>query len=175
MAAVTTLTIAQAADELGVAPARVRSLVASGALPSLGSNLVEAEGVAELVRRGTLRSVDVTAVESALDRALKRRLPQLLEGALVPVATEVATALADVEISTRQLVEAEHRASTAEVALAQTRDELSASRAELSALQEELAASRSELAAVRAELAVAQERPAGLFRRRRASGSPAAA
>lgn len=175
MAAVTTLTIAQAADELGVAPARVRSLVASGALPSLGSNLVEAEGVAELARRGTLRSIDVAAVESALDRALKRRLPLVLSAALAPVATEVATALADVEISTRQLTEAEHRASSAEEALARTRDELSASRAVVATLEDALAASRSELAVVRAELAVAQERPAGLFRRRRSSGSPAAA
>ena len=48
MAAVSTLTISQAADGLGVAPARVRSLVASCALPTLGSNLVSADAVTEL-------------------------------------------------------------------------------------------------------------------------------
>lgn len=175
MAAISTLTISQAADELGVAPARVRSLVVSGALPSLGSNLVSAEAVTELVRRGTLRSLDVAAVESALDRALRRRLPPLLEGALAPLSGEVATALVDVEVSTRELAEAEQRALRAEAALGQVRAELDATREELRASAEALTEAHEERVALRAELAVLQAKPAGMFRRRRQAGSPATA
>lgn len=175
MAAISTLTISQAADELGVAPARVRSLVSSGAVPSLGSNLVSAEAVAELVRRGTLRSLDVAAVESALDRALRRRVPVLLDGALQPLSGEVATALADVQVSTRELAEAEQRAAAAEASLRQVREELGATRDELCASAEALAEARAEQAGLRAELAVLQSKPGGLFRRRRQAGSPATA
>lgn len=175
MAAISTLTISQAADELGVAPARVRSLVASGAVPSLGSNLVSAEAVAELVRRGTLRSLDVAAVESALDRALRRRLPPLLDGALGPLSGEVATALADVEVGTRELAGAEQRAAAAEASLRQVRAELGTTRDELRVSAEALSEAHVERAGLRAELAVLQAKPAGLFRRRRQAGSPVTA
>jgi len=146
-----TLTPAQAADQLGVAAARIRALLASGALQPATDGLVAAADVAELSRRGTLRSLDVAAVEGAVDRALRRRLPTLLgdglDAALQPLAGEVATALADVEISTQQLVEEQERTRTAEAALAQAR-------ARVVELEQRVAALTT--------------RPAGLFRRRRA-------
>jgi hypothetical protein len=139
MAKPPTLSVLDAADELGVAPARVRAMMANGALTGSAGEVLASE-VAELKRRGVVRSVDVAAVEGALDRALRRRLPQLLEQALQPLSSEVATTMADVEASARQLAAAEERARVAEMALAATR----------------------------AELAELQARPAGLFRRRRA-------
>ncbi|MCW2614788.1 MAG: hypothetical protein JWN08_1782, partial [Frankiales bacterium] len=47
-----TLTVAEAADELGVAPARIRTLLASGALEAAADGQVLAAGVAGLARRG---------------------------------------------------------------------------------------------------------------------------
>jgi hypothetical protein len=152
------LTLAQAADELGVAPARVRALLASGALqpaPGHQSSVVAAD-VEQLVRRGVVRSVDVAAVEGAMDRALRRRLPSLLadalgarlDTALAPLADEVATALVDVELSTARITRAEERAGAAERALAEAR-------ARVAELEQQVAA----LAA----------RPPGLFRRRRSA------
>jgi hypothetical protein len=143
-----TLSVFEAADELGVAPARVRSLLASGALTPSGGDAarVLTREVADLRRRGAVRSVDVAAVEGALDRALRRRLPLLLEQALQPLSSEVATTMADVEASARQLAAAEERARVAEQALAVTR----------------------------AELTALQARPTGMFRRRRV-GSAATA
>lgn len=146
------LTISEAADELGVAPARIRALIASGSLSAVPGEpgLVSATETAELVRRGVLRSVDVAAVEGAVDRALRRRLPGLLDLALTtalrPVADELALAVADIDISTRQAAEAQARATAAE---------------------QSLGAARARVAALEARLAALQARPVGLFRRRR--------
>lgn len=149
------LTLAQAADELGVAPARVRALLASGALEPVPGHLnsVAAADIEALVRRGVVRSIDIASVEGALDRALRRRLPELLEdrleAALSPLADEVAMTFADVELSTQRVTEAEERAKAAEDALATARERVLALEQRVTALQ---------------------ERPAGLFRRRRAAG-----
>lgn len=145
-----TLTVAEAADELGVAPARIRTLLASGALEAAADGQVLAAGVEGLARRGVVRSLDVAAVEGALDRALRRRLPELvgaqLQTALAPLAGELATALADVELSTSRLTTSEARATAAEQALA---------------------ASQSRVAELEAQVAALQAQPVGLFRRRR--------
>ena len=145
-----TLSLLQAADELGVAPARVRALLAAGALTVAGDG-VQAEGVADLVKRGTLRSADVAAVESALDRALKRRLPGLLgetlAPALAPLSGEVALALADVEITTRELAEAREATRV---------------------LQAQLTTERERVAVLERQVALLQE-PSGFFRRRRSA------
>ena len=145
-----TLSLPQAADELGVAPARVRALLAAGALTASGDG-VHATSVADLVRRGTLRSVDVAAVEGALDRALRRRLPGLLGDALTPalapLSGEVALALADVEVTTRELAEAREAGRV---------------------LQAELTAAQERVALLERQVAVLQE-PAGFFRRRRSA------
>jgi hypothetical protein len=148
------LTVPEAADELGVAPARVRALLSSGALqpaPGHASSVVAAD-VEQLARRGVLRSLDVAAVEGALDRALRRRLPELLGPALNPVADEVATALADVEMAAARVSAAEERARVAEAQLADAQ-------ARIHTLEERVV-----------EL---QLRPTGLFRRRRAAVAPA--
>lgn len=148
-----TLTVTEAADELGVAPARVRALLASGALepvPGHASSVAAAD-VDALVRRGVVRSLDVAAVEGALDRALRRRLPELLEerlaSALSPVADEVAVALADVDAGAARVALAEERARSAEAALAQAQERA---------------------VALEARLAALEAQPVGLFRRRRA-------
>ena len=153
------LSIAQAADELGITPTRVRSLLSSGALqavPGEGGGVAR-EDVAELARRGTVRALDLAAVEGALDRALRRRLPGLLgaglEQALQPLSGEVATAFADVEISTAQLAAAERRAELAE-------DGREVARARVQVLEAQVAQLEGRLAALEA-------RPVGLFRRRR--------
>ena len=146
------LTLAQAADELGVAPARIRALQASGALQPVEGHAssVAAADVEALAKRGVVRSLDVAAVEGALDRALRRRLPELLaerlDAALVPVSDEVATALADVELSTQRVTEAEERAAAAERQLADAQ-------ARISELEQRVVA--------------LQLKPTGLFRRRR--------
>ena len=156
------LSIAEAADELGVAPARIRSLLASGALQALPGDggQVSAEQVADLVGRGTVRALDVAAVEGALDRALRRRLPGLLDAgleyALEPLSGEVALALADVEITTAHLGAAERRAELAEDALDDARAQVHALRKQVAQLEE--------------QLDVLAARPVGLFRRRRPSG-----
>ena len=148
------LTLAEAADELGVAPARVRALLASGSLDAVPGSpgTVRAADVEALARRGTVRAVDVAAVEGALDRALRRRLPDLLterlEAALAPVAGEVATAVADVELSAVRAEQAEDRARRAE---------------------EELARAQARIAALEQRVVALQVRPSGLFRRRRAA------
>ena len=152
------LTVAEAADELGVAPARVRALLSKGALqpgPGDGTTLLAAD-VADLARRGVVRAVDATAVEAAVDRALRRRLPALLEGGLAPLATEVATALADVEVSSRQLAAAEERARTAEAALAAATDRA--------------AGLDRQVRVLTAQVVALQSQPVGLFRRRRSTG-----
>lgn len=161
------LAVADAADQLGVAPARVRALVGAGALQPApdDADAVLADGIGELVRRGTLRVLDVAAVEAALDRSLRRRLPGLLDDrldsalgqALRPLAGEVATAFADVEFSVQQLAAAQERAE----------------RAEQRALtaEEALAQARIRAAVLQAQVAQLQARPVGLFRRRR--GAPA--
>lgn len=147
-----TLTLTEAADLLGVAPARVRALLASGALsPVPGhASTVAAADVEALVRRGVVRSLDVAAVEGALDRALRRRLPELLQAridaALTPVAGEVATALADVELSAAAVATAEERARAAEAALTEAQERV---------------------VALEARLAALEAQPVGLFRRRR--------
>lgn len=147
-----TLTVAQAADQLGVAPARIRALVAGGALPTTGDGVLPAAEVEGLARRGVVRSLDVAAVEGALDRALRRRLPDLLgsrlEQALAPLAGEVATALLDVESSSARIAAAEQRAAAAEQALA---------------------AAGQQVLDLEARLAALQAQPVGLFRRRRRS------
>jgi hypothetical protein len=149
------LTAAQAADELGIAPARVRALVASGALQPVPGHVssVAASDVEALTRKGVVRSLDVAAVEGALDRALRRRLPDLLgshlETALRPVTDELATTMADVELSTQRVTEAQERARIAE---------------------EALAAAQQRVTELEAQVAVLQARPAGLFRRRRSTG-----
>lgn len=93
------------------------------------------------------------AVEAALDRALRRRLPGLLDqgldSALAPLSGEVATAFADVEMSAQRVAEAEERAHVAESALAAAQDRLAALERQVGALQ---------------------ARPVGLFRRRRPAG-----
>lgn len=149
-----TLTPAEAADLLGVAPARVRALVASGALPAVpdGAGTVAADDVEALQRRGVLRALDVAAVEGALDRALRRRLPDLLDAALQPVAGELATALADAEASGAAVAAAEARAVTAE---------------------RELAAAQARIGVLEQQVTALQARPAGLFRRRRSAVAPA--
>lgn len=144
------LTVPEAADELGVAPARVRALLASGALqpaPGHASSVVAAD-VEQLSRRGVLRSLDVAAVEGALDRALRRRVPELLAPALAPVADELATALADVELAATRVATADERARTAEAQLAEA---------------------RTRIEALEQRVVELQLRPAGLFRRRRAT------
>ncbi|HVM26941.1 MAG TPA: hypothetical protein VM433_04620 [Mycobacteriales bacterium] len=152
------LTLAQAADELGVAPARVRALVASGALDVVAGHpgSVLATDVHELTRRGAVRSVDIAAVEGALDRALRRRLPDVLaerlDAALAPLAGEVATAFADVELSTQRVEQAEERARVAE---------------------QELARAQDRIAALEQRVVALQMQPTGLFRRRRTSVAPA--
>lgn len=146
------LTLTQAADELGVAPARVRALLASGALNTVPGHTssVDAADVQQLVKRGVVRSVDVAAVEGAVDRALRRRLPDLLadqlDTALTPLSGEVATALADVELATEHVVAAEERARAAE---------------------EELTAARARIAELEHRVVALQMQPTGLFRRRR--------
>ena len=152
------LTVAEAADELGVAPARVRALLSRGALtpaPGDGTTVLAAD-VAELSKRGTVRAVDATAVEAAVDRALRRRLPGLLEGGLAPVAGEVATALADVEASTRELAAAEERSRAAEAALA--------------AAETRIAGLDRQVRVLTAQVVALQSQPVGLFRRRRTPG-----
>ena len=157
------LSISEAADELGVAPARIRALLASGALQALPGEggQVQAEQVAELVERGTVRALDVAAVEGALDRALRRRLPGLLDAgleyALQPLSDEVAVAIADVEVTTQHLGVAERRAEIAE-------DELDDARAQVYALQRQVAQ-------LEEQVAVLSARPVGLFRRRRPGGT----
>lgn len=147
-----TLTLAEAADVLGVAPARVRALIASGALPPAPghSSSVVAADVDALVRRGVLRSLDVAAVEGALDRALRRRLPDLLadrlDSALAPVAGEVATALADVELGAARVATAEEQARVAQLSLVQA---------------------QQQVVALEARIAALEAQPVGLFRRRR--------
>lgn len=149
-----TLTPAEAADLLGVAPARVRALLASGALPAApgASGSVSADEVEALQRRGTVRSVDIAAVEGALDRALRRRLPDLLgerlTAALEPLTGELATALAEAEAGGAAVARAE-------------------------AAEAELSAARSRISALEQQVAVLQARPAGLFRRRRTAVAPA--
>ena len=147
-----TLTLTEAADELGVAPARVRALLASGALqpaPGHTSRVLAAE-VDALVRKGVVRSLDVAAVEGALDRALRRRLPELLEdrltAALAPMADEVATAFADVDASSTRVASAEERARQAETALTEAQERV---------------------VALEARIAALEAQPVGLFRRRR--------
>jgi len=150
-----TLTVAETADRIGVAPARVRALIASGILRTSPDDLtaVRAAEVAELTRRGVVRSVDVAAVEGAVDRALRRRLPALLEAALhdglEPLSREVATALADVELSVEQRAAAEERARAAEAALSQA---------------------RAEVTDLRQQVVALAAQPRGLFRRRRSAG-----
>lgn len=65
-----------------------------------------------------------------MDRALRRRLPALLaehlDVALAPLSGEVATAFADVELSTQRVAEAEERARVAESALAASQHRVSA-------------------------------------------------
>lgn len=147
------LSVPAAADELGVTPSRVRSLIACGALTASGDG-VDPAGVAELTRRGTVRSADVAAFEGAVDRALRRRLPALLGEALVPalapLSGEVALAFADVEVTTRELAEAREAGRV---------------------LQAELVAARERVALLERQVAALQE-PVGLFRRRR-SAAPA--
>lgn len=102
-----TITVAETADQIGVAPSRVRALIASGVLSTSAQepDSVPVAEVAELTRRGVVRAVDVAAVEGAVDRALRRRLPALLEAGLgaglAPLSREVATALADVRAERR--------------------------------------------------------------------------
>jgi hypothetical protein len=147
------LTLAEAADALGVAPARVRALLASGALEAVPGHVssVAAADVEALQKRGVVRAVDVAAVEGALDRAIRRRLPEVLDErldvALRPLADELATAFADVEASAVQVAQAEDR----------TR-----------AVEAELAAARQRIAELEQRV-VALQMPTGLFRRRRAS------
>lgn len=147
------LTVSEAADLLGVAPARVRALQAGGALspvPGHATNVAAAD-VDALVRRGTVRALDLAAVEGALDRALRRRLPDLLAERLAPLQGEVATALADVELTTTRALEAEARARAAE-------EQLAAARTRIEQLEQRV---------------VALQLPTGLFRRRRATAAPA--
>lgn len=160
-----------AADELGVTPARVRALLASGALTAGPDGGVAAEQLADLVRRGTVRSADLAAVEGALDRALRRRLPALLEEVLAPalravrdevaaglgpLSGEVATAIADVEVTTRQLAEAQDAVRTL--------------RASLTAERERSAGLERRVASLSTAL---EQQPTGLFRRRRRAAVPA--
>jgi hypothetical protein len=152
------LTVTEAADELGVAPARIRALQASGALTPVPGHAtsVAAPDVEALARKGVVRSVDVAAVEGALDRALRRRLPDLLterlEAATTPLRDELATALADVELSTAQRAAAEQRAEAAE---------------------RELALARARVAELEHRVVALQVQPTGLFRRRRQAVAPA--
>lgn len=145
-----TLTVVEAADELGVAPARIRTLLASGALEAAAEGRVLAAAVEDLARRGVVRSMDVAAVEGALDRALRRRLPELVSGqlqtALAPLAGELATAFADVELSSSRVTAADARAASAEQALA---------------------TSERRVAELEAQVSALQAQPVGLFRRRR--------
>ena len=146
------LTVSQAADELGVAPARIRALLASGALRSVPDQegSVSSVDIDALARRGVVRAVDVAAVEGALDRALRRRLPEIVSGrleqALSPLASELATAFADVELGSVRLAAAEERARSAEQALSRAQERIRV-----------LEATTAALAA----------QPSGLFRRRR--------
>ncbi len=149
-----TITVAETADQIGVAPSRVRALIASGVLSTSAQepDSVPVAEVAELTRRGVVRAVDVAAVEGAVDRALRRRLPALLEAGLgaglAPLSREVATALADVELSVEQLAAAHERARAAEAALSEA---------------------RAEVADLRGQLVSLAAQPTGLFRRRRSN------
>lgn len=159
------LTLTEAADQLGVAPARVRALLASGALQPVPGHhsSVAAADVEQLAKRGVIRALDVAAVEGALDRALRRRLPELLGAglgaALEPLQGEFATALADVELSTQRATEAEQRAQVAE------------QRAEVA--EQALAAARERVSTLEARVAALEAQPMGLFRRRRSAVAPA--
>jgi hypothetical protein len=143
-----TLTLTEAADELGVSPARVRALLSSGALqPAPGhTSSIAAADVDALVKKGVLRSLDVAAVEGALDRALRRRLPDLLDAALAPMTDEVAAAMADVDAGSGRVAAAEERARVAENALTEAQERA---------------------VALEARIAALEAQPVGLFRRRR--------
>ena len=147
------LTIAEAADALGVAPARVRALLASGALDAVPGHTssVAAAAIEALQKRGVVRAVDIAAVEGALDRAIRRRLPELLEVTLRPLADEVATAFADVEAGSALVARAEER----------TR-----------AVEAQLTAAHQRIAELEQRVVVLQM-PTGLFRRRRSAVAPA--
>lgn len=146
------LTVAGAADKLGVAPARVRALIENGALVALPGEVptLAAADVAELTRRGSVRAVDVAAVESALDRALKRRLPVLLENglatALSPLADEVSAARAAAVLAAEQVLEAESVTA---------------------AVVADLSVARARIVELDAQVHALAAKPVGLFRRRR--------
>ena len=113
--------------------------------------------MADLVERGVVRAVDATAVESAVDRAFRQRLPALLEAGLAPLVTEVATALADVDVSSRLLAAAEERVRTAEAALA--------------TYQTRTAGLDRQVQVLTAQVVALRSQPVGLFRRRRRRSS----
>ena len=150
-----TLTLVQAADALDVAPARVRALLAAGVLTTLDDDTVLAGEVADLVDRAALRTQTLDDVTTALEALLERRVPALLDRtltpALAPLAGEVAVALADVEASTRELLEAQEATRVA---------------------QAQLAAASERIGQLETQIAVLQQ-PVGLFRRRRSVVLPA--
>ncbi|MDP9435896.1 MAG: hypothetical protein M3P93_12180 [Actinomycetota bacterium] len=150
-----TLTLEQAADALDVAPARVRALLAAGVLTTLEDDAVLASEVADLVERAALRTQTLADVEAALEALLERRVPTLLDRtitpALAPLSGEVALALADVEASTRELLEAQEATRLA---------------------QAQLAAAEQRIGQLETQVAVLQQ-PVGLFRRRRSVVLPA--
>ncbi len=150
-----TLTLERAADALDVAPARVRALLAAGVLTTLEDDAVLASEVADLVERAALRTQTLADVEAALEALLERRVPTLLDRtitpALAPLSGEVALALADVEASTRELLEAQEATRLA---------------------QAQLAAAEQRIGQLETQVAVLQQ-PVGLFRRRRSVVLPA--
>jgi hypothetical protein len=150
----------------GAAPAPAPAPPARRAAPR--KRATPAPAVVDLAAAERAAAVPEEALASALSRSLRAQLPALLDdglqGALAPLARELATAFADVEFSVQRTTvletragvaearatAAEHRARTAE-------DRLDATRARAALLDDQVAALRAELA----------DRPRGLFRRRR--------
>lgn len=151
-----TLSLVDAADELGLTPARLRRLVDAGALPAVSGPdeplLVPRAAVGELRRRGTVRAVDVAAVESAMDRVLRRRLDPALDSLTAPLVAANDDA----------------RHALAEQAALRAAAEARAARAETA-----LAAARDQVETLTARVKVLEAQPVGLFRRRRRLSAPA--
>lgn len=191
------LPVGEAAERLGITPARVRALVARGLLTDAGHGTVSVRQVDDLADRDVVRSLDAAAVEGVLDKALRRRLPAVvatglaaaldeafqralgpvltegLAAGLVPVAREMATALADIELSTEQRVTAALRAQAAEQRADAVQQEADTVAAELGEAQEHIAWLEQELAVLRQQNTALRTRRTGLLRRRQVEISPA--
>ena len=169
-----TATTGQAEDEASGRAGALR-LAPEGAAPAAPARraaprkrATPAPAVVDLAAAERAAAVPEEALASALGRSLRAQLPALLDeglqGALGPLARELATAFADVEFSVQRTTVLETRATVAEAraAAAEHRartaeDRLDATRARAALLDDQVAALRAELA----------DRPRGLLRRRR--------